>query len=353
MTNHERDVALVEEHPTGHRCSRRNFLGGSLSCGAHIVLGLAAAGAATRNSFAQEAAIAPAVAEASFARIDKIADGVWAVTSTPNPADPSTFATLSNGGIVSGTEGTLVIEGFNTPEGAAWVNEQAKVLTGRYPTHVVLTHYHADHSAGLGGHLGPGRDPALVSTAKTRELLLERQTVLTAASEVSSGLSTGVRQLVIPHSVITDTSSPTKIDLGGRVVRITDRKGHTPSDLTIEVEDPHVLWTGDLVFNGLFPFYGDAIPSALSQHCNEILKDPSITYVPGHGGVTNADGLKNYLALLENVEAAARAAFKAGTPAAEAWKEYKVPASLGAWILFRPDITSFAFLAWEKELKNA
>lgn len=349
MTEHEHVDSRGAEN--AHSCSRRSFLGGSLSCGAHVLLGLAAAGSVTRRAFAQETAIAPPVAEAPFARIDKIADGVWAVTSTPMDGD---FTTLSNGGIIAGSEGTLVIEGFNTPEGAGWVNEQAKALTGRYPTHVVLTHFHADHSAGLGGFLGAGRDVTIISTSGTRDLLLERQTALTEPSpDDASGLSKGVRQLVIPDGVITDTRTPTKIDLGGRVVRITDRQGHTPSDATVEVEDPHVLWTGDLVFNGLFPFYGDAIPSQLTRHCNAILKDPSVTYVPGHGAVTDSDGLKTYLGLLDSVEAAARAAFEKGTPAVEAWKEYKIPESLGAWVLFRPDIVSFAFLAWEKELKSA
>ena len=44
----------------------------------------------------------------------QIADGVWAVISTPlNGAR----ATVSNGGLIAGKNGVLAIEGFQTPEG--------------------------------------------------------------------------------------------------------------------------------------------------------------------------------------------------------------------------------------------
>jgi hypothetical protein len=57
------------------------------------------------------------------------------------------------------------------------------------------------------------------------------------------------------------------------------------------------------------------------------------------------------VALLADVGDAARRAVGKGTPAAEAWKSYEIPESLGSWALFRPDVTRFAFEAWERELK--
>ena len=53
----------------------------------------------------------------------------------------------------------LLIEGFMTPKGAAWQSALAEKLTGRPPTHVVLTHFHPDHSAGVAGYRRGARAP--------------------------------------------------------------------------------------------------------------------------------------------------------------------------------------------------
>lgn len=331
-----------------HACSRRIFLGGAIGCGAHIMMTLAGSGF-TRRALAA-AVPGQLVSESPFARIEKVAEGIWTVVSTPWAGN---MTTLSNGGIVAGTEGVAIIEGFNTPAGAAWVHNAAKELTGRAPTHVILTHYHADHSAGLPGCQSGGEGPAIVSTATTRRLLLENLAPTAEAAPEKGEKFVKAQRLLLPDSVIPDETGATEIDLGGRVVRITPRRGHSPSDVTIEVSEPRVLWCGDLVFNGLFPYYGDAIPSVLGENCNAMLKDPDTLYVPGHGVTTGAEGLKPYLHLLEHVETAARQAHAAGTPVAEAWQSYKLPESLSTWIVFRPDLFRFAFEAWEKELAGA
>jgi glyoxylase-like metal-dependent hydrolase (beta-lactamase superfamily II) len=54
----------------------------------------------------------------------------------------------------------LAIEGFNQPQGAEWLAGKARQLTGKWPTHVVLTHYHADHANGVAGYQSGGH-PAL------------------------------------------------------------------------------------------------------------------------------------------------------------------------------------------------
>jgi glyoxylase-like metal-dependent hydrolase (beta-lactamase superfamily II) len=332
----------------GPDVSRRVFLGGAIGCGAHVLMALAGGGL-TRRALAA-AQPGEFVLEAPFARIEKVADGVWSIISTPLAGN---MTTLCNGGIVAGSEGVAVIEAFNTVQGAAWACDAAHELTGRHPTHVILSHYHADHSAGLAGYQRGAEGPAIVSTAKTRELLLERQAPQGEPSRADAGKPfVRAPRLMLPDSIVADTENPTELDLGGRTLRIAPRKGHTPSDVTVELVEPRVLWCGDLVFNGLFPFYGDAIPSALGENCNAMLRDAGTLYVPGHGLATDAAGLEPYLNLLADVEAAARRAHEAGTPADEAWKTYQMPEALSAWIKFRPDIFRFAFEAWERELKG-
>lgn len=335
-------------------CSRRSFLGASLGCGAYVSLALAAGSTLTRRAFGAAPA-GETLRTEPFARIEKIADGVWAVVSTPFTGEQRDMRTVSNGGIIAGREGVMVVEGLNTEEGGAWMSAMAKELTGRRPTHVALTHYHADHSAGLGGHLGGEKPPTIVGTVTTRQMLIERSAKMPEASGAPENAKGPVKtpRVVLPDSVIVDDGGQTEIDLGGRIVRLTPHAGHSPSDLTVEIREPHVLWAGDLVFNGMFPYYGDAVPSKLGSVCNAILKDPDALYVPGHGSCANAAALAPYLAMLEDVERAARDAFNKGAPASEAWKTYEIPKALGEWMKFRPNVYQFAFEAWERELKGA
>jgi len=321
---------------------RRSFL----TCGAYAAAALAF-GPAARRVIAGEPE-ADLVLTKDFARVQKIGDGLWSVVSTPMQGDKFFPTTLCNGGIVAGREGVLAIEGFNTPEGAAWLSDLSVELTGRRPTHVVLTHFHADHSAGLPGYPRGAEAPAILATVETRRLLLEK--LHKDPPQGDGPLVKAERKLLLPDTILVDPAKPVTIDLGGRSATLVPRAGHTPSDVTVEVDD--TLFCGDLYFNGLFPYYGDALPSRLTESVAAIRKEGHAVYVPGHGPLSDTEQLVPYAALLEDVGAAARKAVEKGTPADEAWKSYKIPESLGAWVLFRPDVTRFAFEAWEKELRG-
>ncbi len=330
--------------------SRRDFLASSITCGSWVAIALAAADPLTRRAFAAPIPATHTVNAQPFARIDRIADGVYAVIATPEGGSQ----VVSNAGIISGTNGVLVIEGQNTVAGAAWLSNAAKELTGRYPTHVILTHFHADHSAGLPGHLNADANPAIIATNATRHLLIDKYVVdpkFDAGAKPESPLTT-LRRVLVPDTVLVDATNPVTIDLGGRSVTLTPRSGHTPSDLTISIDAPPITWCGDLVFNGLFPYYGDALPSVLSSTCKQLLTDPDMIYVPGHGAIADAEGLRPYLELLDDVERAARDALAKGVAASDAWRHYNLPAPLAQWSRFRPDVFRFAFEAWERELRS-
>lgn len=106
-----------------------------------------------------------------FGNLQKIADGVWAMVSTPLKGDRTT---LSNGGLIAGKDAVLAIEGFNLVAGATWLGERSRELTGRWPTHVVLTHYHSDHANGVAGWIVGNDHPTIHTTARTRQLVLEQ-----------------------------------------------------------------------------------------------------------------------------------------------------------------------------------
>jgi glyoxylase-like metal-dependent hydrolase (beta-lactamase superfamily II) len=152
--------------------------------------------------------------------------------------------------------------------------------------------------------------------------------------------------------VILPSDTATTIDLGNRRVRIVPRSGHTDSDLTLEIDDPSVVFCGDLVWNAMFPNYVDAIPSRLAASVKALRRDRKTTYVPGHGALAREAELDRYVAMLGEVEQAARRAHTQGTSAADAGAAFTLPASLGEWALFNKVFFERAFAAWYRELSG-
>jgi glyoxylase-like metal-dependent hydrolase (beta-lactamase superfamily II) len=279
------------------------------------------------------------VAREPFGALEKVADGVWALVSTPLGGDRTT---LSNGGIIAGRNGVLAIEGFNLPQGAEWLAGQARQLTGKWPTHVVLTHYHADHTNGVAGYQTGGH-PAIHVTERTRDLVTTKNLPVDAA-----------RSAVLSGVELLPTNGATTIDLGGRSVRVIPRGGHTDSDVTLELEDPAVVFCGDLVWSGMFPNYVDAQPSRLAAAVRALRRSSRDTiYVPGHGAVARVADFDRYVSMLDEVEQGARRAYASGVSAADAGASFALPASLGEWVLFSKAFYPRAFEAWYRELKGA
>ncbi len=328
-----------------HCCSRRNLLKGALGCGGFVALSLSM----MENShlFAQETS-GKTVIKKPFARIERMAPGVWAIIATPTGGPQ----VLSNSGIIQGKNGVLVIDACMTVEGSHFIANAAKELTGSFPTHVALTHFHIDHSSGLIGYVHYNPQVKIISTLKTQELLANFQLQSFENKEPEQGLISQQYHSILPNHILTNPNQPFEVDLGGKIVRLVPRVGHTASDLTIEIDSPRLTWGGDLILNGLFPYYADALPSQLEKTCNSFLRDPHVTYVPGHGAITNAKGLSPYLELLSHIRVTSEEAFAKGIPASQLWKEYKVPKKLGNWEKFRPDFFKFAFDAWEIELRR-
>jgi glyoxylase-like metal-dependent hydrolase (beta-lactamase superfamily II) len=275
-----------------------------------------------------------------WGRLEGVAPDTWALISSPRNDHPEARRTLCNGGVIAGRDGVLMVEGFAGPAGAAWMAEQAERLTGRRPTHVVVTHFHGDHTGGTAGYARGAELPAVLATATTRRLLAEQEAGHDPARREA-------RPLLLPDTVLPDHVDET-LDLGGSTVRLVGRRGHTPSDLVIEAGG--VIFAGDLVWNGLFPNCTHAIPTDLGRHVRGLRDLRADVYVSGHGELSRAADMARYIDLLDHIEAAARRAMEAGTPVEQAAAGYTVPRSLGEWYMFSPRYPELAFRAWARAL---
>jgi glyoxylase-like metal-dependent hydrolase (beta-lactamase superfamily II) len=331
------EVRLVH---AGQTVTRRSFIGTAASCGAHMMF-IASGLPRSAERFVGTAS-GQVVAEEPWGRLERVGEGLWALISTPLDGDRTT---LCNGGIVAGTAGLMVVESFASPDGARWMAEQARTLTGKWPSHVVLTHFHGDHTGGIAG-FAREETPRVLATTVTRNLVQHSD----ALRDRDAG---SLKARMLADVAIVNPVSATKIDLGGRTVQIMPRVGHTPSDLTIEVNDPSVVWCGDLVWNRMFPNYTDAIPSRLSRDVRALVREAGTTYVPGHGPLADSSDLERFIEVIDTVEVAARDAFDRGISAEQAAREFRLPDSLGEWIMFSPRYYEVALSAWERDLSNS
>jgi len=313
---------------------RRDFVRLTGGCMAHLALASALSPRSMLAAWAGRRG--DVVAQEKFGRLERIDATTWALISTPLTGDRTT---LSNGGIVAGRSGVLAIEGFVSPEGARWLALRARELTGRWPTHVVATHYHADHVNGIAGYVDPGgssRPEFLVSPA-TRELALRPDQSADAARADALNSSRAVLDSEV-------------LDLGDRLVYISNMRGHTASDLVVEDKDRAIVFCGDLVWNAMVPNYVDAEPRDLRFAVHALERSGSVTYVPGHGALAGNQEFARYSAMLDAIEAGARAAHSAGLSAQVAAESFRLPGSLGEWVLFNPSFFQRAFDAWYRVL---
>lgn len=156
-----------------------------------------------------------------------------------------------NVGLVVGADAALLVDTGAGPEHARQLREAAAEVCSVPLTTVVLTHWHYDHSFGLGGVPLDGQDPV---TSIAHESVRERLTGSEAADEaVRLGLAAA--DLALPTR---DVAVVTAVDLGGgvRVEVVHLGRGHTDGDLVVVVPGSDVVLAGDLVESSGPPAYG-------------------------------------------------------------------------------------------------
>ena len=321
--------------------SRRRFIATGSSCCAYI-LGLTQNSPAEAKKLFQQDGGRLRLVEEQWGRIELLGDKLWGVVSTP---EKGSYQTFCNGGVVGGDEKTLVVESFARAEGASWLSGWVKTKTGKWPTDVVISHYHPDHSGGIAGFINKQDEPPTLWMTGPNRTKIER-----IFKQRNPPEKDAILELLKNAEIVSDGQTRT-LDLGGRKVSFVTRSGHTGSDITVEVADPKTVFCGDLVWNGMFPNYGDSKPIELDKDVQNIMSTGNAIYIPGHGPIADIDEVKVYHEVLQSVEKAARLAIDKGIPLDQAVKNFKLREPLDKWGLFSPGYYSEAFKAWNRTLQ--
>ncbi len=207
---------------------------------------------------------------------------------------------------------------------------------------VINTHHHFDHSGGNAAAAAGG--VILWAHPKCRERITTGIAQLTAqldqkiaaleqsslegakeaaadAKQFKDDLGSVKPEAFVPEAMPMDTK-----ELARHKVEVHHTgPGHTDNDLFFFFPQADVLVTGDLLFNGLHPYYDKSAGAtsagwvrALGRMVELCGKDTVV--VPGHGPVTDLEGVKKQIKYFEDARAAVEKAVQDGKPREEVEK---------------------------------
>jgi len=253
----------------------------------------------------------------------RVGDGVWAWLQ------PDGSWGWNNAGLVVGDGESLLVDTLFDLE---LTREMLSGLRAAEPggsniTTLVNTHGNGDHW--FGNSLLPGArilatEACAAEMAETPpQMLAELIRAAPALGEMGEYFvkAFGVFRFAgIPPVYPTETFTGQKeVSVGGRDVLLMDLgPAHTKSDLVAFVPDAGVLFSGDLLFIKGTPILWAGPAETWISACDRMLSFQPRVVVPGHGPVTDAEGIREFRGYLEKLARRTGELFRQGVPAGEA-----------------------------------
>lgn len=188
---------------------------------------------------------------------------------------------ISNAGFVVTTSGVVVIDALGSPQLARDLMAEVRRVTGKMVTHVIVTHYHADHIYGLQEFQRAGaRIIAHRGALNYLNSELAESRLMASRNELAPWIDAQTRLVAADEWV----DSRRELVIGGvRLVLLPVGPAHTPEDLIVYLPAEKVLFAGDIVFHGRLPFVGQAKSGEWIKALSTLLALDTSVMVPGHG----------------------------------------------------------------------
>jgi len=209
--------------------------------------------------------------------------------------------------ILQGADGLLLIDS-GLPQNAETMDRKARSVGPSTIQVLINTHYHFDH---VGGNERLGREGVRImahenvlsrlSTPQKNSFLNREFPALAPAGRPAVTFSTagalthGSEKLVYRHLP----------------------PAHTDGDATVHFQNANVYHTGDLLFNGMYPFIDYSVGGSIEgmvAAADLIIEavDAKTKIVPGHGPMAVRDDVRAFRAMLAGVNEQVTALIKAG-----------------------------------------
>ncbi len=218
-----------------------------------------------------------------------------------------------NIGVFIGEDGTFMIDDQFAPL-TKEIMEAIRSVGGRQPRFLINTHFHPDHTGG-------------------NENLGEGNTLIFSHHNVRERLSTGyyLKEFEMKQTALSQKGLPVitfsrdiSFHLNGETVQAVHvAQAHTDGDSFIHFFKANVIHTGDVFFNGFYPFidvdHGGTLRGMIAA-VDRILfiADDKTRIIPGHGPLADRRQLENYRRMLATAYERLKKLKAAGVTAEEA-----------------------------------
>lgn len=204
-----------------------------------------------------------------------------------------------NVAVSSGADGVLIVDDQYATQYEAIV-DAISAITDAPVRFLLNTHWHDDHS---GGNAAMGDAGAtIVAHDNVRQRLSTDQVIEFFNAE---------RPAPPPRALpIVTFANDITFHFNGESIHVFHvHNAHTDGDAVVHFRNANVIHTGDVFFNGLYPFIdtgsGGSISGVIAATERILaLANEGTKIIPGHGPLTDKQGIEKYLAMLRAVQRA-------------------------------------------------
>ena len=254
------------------------------------------------------------------------------------------FGQGGNVGVLRTGEGAVIVDTMTFRLQGRRIRELADDLAGP-PQVIINTHYHFDHTHG---------NPAFASGMKV--VATERTLAYMDAFDASywEGAASGA----LPNEVFEDEH---ELRMGDKTIRlIRPGRGHTDGDLVALFVEDRVIHMGDLFFNGRYPNIDLEAGGSVREWAATLDRVFALdfdTVIPGHGPVTDRDGMREFQHFIRQLAELGSQAARAGLSLEETQARALLDADAGYEVIAIPFVLRLdrEFVirrAWEEATGN-
>lgn len=230
-------------------------------------------------------------------KVEKLNDHIYAMMGSRDIPNKENGGYVNNTLVVIGKQGVILVDPGSHRAVAEHIFQSIKTLTSKPVTHIIVTHYHADHSLGVQYY----HDIKLIATEFCASKIKQIGFGMVKSMRRMTGLAIEDEKPLIPDITIPALATREMEIEGVRFNLISTETAHTPGDLIVWLPDDRVLATGDILVNKVNPNFNDGnLKSWLGVIKNRILPLPFTIVMPGHGPLMQRDDVVNFQRLISN-----------------------------------------------------
>ncbi len=201
-----------------------------------------------------------------------------------------------NVGVSVGEDGTFLIDDKFAPM-TKDILRAIEAIHGAIPTFVINTHWHGDHT---GGNENLGKAGAIIVAQDNVRKRLSQDNVIAAFDIKTTALSKdGLPSITFANKMT--------LYMNGDTVELNHvANAHTDGDSIVYFKQANIIHTGDIFFNGFYPFidtdHGGSLKGMIAAADMVLaIADDKTQIIPGHGPMATKADLVNYRDMLSTV----------------------------------------------------